>query len=86
MAKQTKKAPPNKRATKPAVTTVIHPAPPPSRDDFKRARDLLRQRADALVHELAARYLASAAEELTNVLDALDSLAEVERIQPVPSP
>jgi hypothetical protein len=46
---------------------------------------LLRQRADALVLELAASYVVSRAEELTTVLDAMDSLAEVERTQRPPT-
>jgi hypothetical protein len=54
--------------------------------DFNRARVLLRQRADALVLDLAKRYLASVASELTTVLDAMDSLAEFERMHPLGSP
>jgi CspA family cold shock protein len=79
MAKQTKKARPTK-STKPSVTIAVTPQQPPSQEEFRRARDLLRQRADALVLELAMRYLASKAEELTTVLDAMDSLAELERM------
>ena len=44
----------------------------PSHEDFKRARDLLRERADALILDLGNRYLASKAAELTTVLDAMD--------------
>ena len=50
-------------------------------EDFKRARDLLRQRSAALILDLAKRYVASKAAELTAVLDAIDSLAELERMQ-----
>jgi hypothetical protein len=72
MAKQTKKA---KRA-KPA-----RHVPPPSEEDFNRARDLLRRRADALILDIAKRYSVSTASELTTVLDALDSLAELESME-----
>jgi hypothetical protein len=77
MAKQMKKA---KRPT-PGVTIIINAPPAPSQEDFKRARDLLRRRADALILDLAGRYLLSKATELTTVLDAIDSLAELERTQ-----
>src|ERR1700746_3442020 len=82
MAKQMKKA---KRA-KPA-----RHVPPPSEEDFNRARDLLRRRADALILDIAKRYSVSTASELTTVLDALDSLAELESMEgrlrgPVGSP
>jgi hypothetical protein len=82
MARQTKKA---KRA-KPA-----RHVPPPSEEDFNRARDLLRRRADALILDIAKRYSVSTASELTTVLDALDSLAELEGMEgrlrePVGSP
>jgi CspA family cold shock protein len=82
MAKQTKKAKPTKLRSKetPDVVINILPLPPPSQEDFKRARDLLRQRADVLILDLAKLYLASAASELTTVLDAMDSLAEFERM------
>jgi hypothetical protein len=72
MAKQTKKA---KRA-KP-----MRHARPPSEEDFNRARDLLRRRADALILDIAKRYSVSTASELTTVLDALDSLAELESME-----
>jgi hypothetical protein len=68
MAKRTKKA---KRIELAAA----------AQDDFQQARDLLRQRANALILDLAKRYLASKAQELTTVLDAMDSLAEFERMQ-----
>jgi hypothetical protein len=82
MAKQTKKV---KRA-KP-----VRHAPPPSEEDFNRARDLLRRRADALILDIAKRYSVSTALELTTVLNALDSLAELESMEgrhrgPVGSP
>jgi adenylate cyclase class IV len=69
MAKQTKKA---KKRTEPASA---------SHKDFQQARDLLRQRANTLILDLAKRYLASKAEELTTVLDAMDSLGEFARMQ-----
>jgi hypothetical protein len=72
MAKQTKKA---KRA-KPA-----RHVPPPSEEDFNQARDLLRRRADALILDIAKRYSVSTALELTTVLNALDSLAELESME-----
>jgi hypothetical protein len=88
MAKQMKKAKrtePRGRAT-PSVVIHIDPAQPsPSQEDFKRARDLLRQRAAALILDLAKRYVASKASELTAVLDAIDSLAEFERMQRSPA-
>src|SRR5260370_41938318 len=90
MAKQTKKAKPTKPRSQatPGVVINILPAqsPPPSREDFKRAHDLLRQRAEALILDLAKRYLASKASELTTVLDAMGSLAEFEIMQRPPSP
>ena len=86
MAKKTKAAKPTKRA-KPQIQTpgaVIHidqpGLPSPSQVDFKQARDLLRRRADVLILDLAKRYAASKAAELTTVLDAIDSLAEFERM------
>jgi hypothetical protein len=51
----------------------------PTQEDFQQARDLLRQRASVLILDLAKRYQVSKAEELTTVLDAIDSLAELER-------
>jgi len=75
MAKQTKKA----KRTKPGLARKL-PAPPPSQEDFKRARDLLRKRADALILDRAKRYQAGKAAELTAVLDAMDSLSELERM------
>jgi hypothetical protein len=82
MPKQTKVAKRTKRTSK---ATPIS-AQPPSQEDFNSARVLLRQRADALVLDLAKRYLASAASELTTVLDAMDGLAEFERMHPLGSP
>jgi hypothetical protein len=69
MAKQTKKAKPARHV------------PPPSEEDFNRARDLLRRRADALILNIAKRYSVSTASELTTVLDALDALAELEGME-----
>jgi hypothetical protein len=43
------------------------------------------QPPDVLVLELAASYVVSRAEELTTVLDAMDSLAEFERMQRPPT-
>jgi CspA family cold shock protein len=79
MAKQTKKAKPTKRRSKETSGLVI--APPPSEEDFNRARDLLRRRADALILDIAKRYSVRTATELTTVLDALDSLAELESME-----
>jgi CspA family cold shock protein len=87
MAKQTKKSKPTK-ARSPAPKLIIDIDPPelasPSQGDFKRVRDLLRQRSAALILDLAKRYAASKAAELTTVLDAMDSLAEFERMQRTP--
>jgi hypothetical protein len=82
MAKQTKKATGAKRQGK-ASAGVVNSVPPrqPLQEDFKGARELLHQRAAALILDLAKRYSASAASELTTVLDAMDSLAEFERMQ-----
>jgi hypothetical protein len=58
----------------------------PTQQDFQQARHLLRERANTLILDLAKRYLVSKAEELTSVLDAMDSLAELERLQrPMPT-
>jgi hypothetical protein len=84
MAKQTKKAKrakPARRGQRPGLFLNILSAPPPSEEDFNRARDLLRRRADALILDLAKRYSVSTASELTTVLDALDSLAEFESME-----
>jgi len=83
VAKQAKKAKPSKRRgqERPGLVINIIPAPPPSEEDFNRARDLLRRRADALILDLAKRYSASTASELTTVLDAMDSLAEFESME-----
>jgi CspA family cold shock protein len=83
MAKRTKRAKPTKpRSQASGVMIHIDPLEPdsPSQSDFNRARDLLRQRAAALILDLAKRYVASKAAELTTVLDAIDSLAEFERM------
>ena len=83
MAKQTKKAKGAKPRSKPAVMSHIHPAAQsasPSHEDFKRARDLLCQRAGAIIMDLSKRYVASKAAELTSLLDAIDSVAEFERM------
>jgi CspA family cold shock protein len=83
MAKQTKKSKPTKPLGQ-APESTIQIDPPelasPSQEDIKRARDLLRQRSAALILDLAKRYVASKAAELTTVLDAMDSLAEFERM------
>jgi cold shock protein len=84
MAKQTKKSKPTKaRSQVPKVIIDIDPPElaSPSQGDFTRVRDLLRQRSAALILDLAKRYVASKAAELTTVLDAMDSLAEFERMQ-----
>jgi hypothetical protein len=80
MAKQTKKATRAKPAGHGDEGRGLS-VPPPSEEDFNRARDLLRRRADALIFDLAKRYSASTASELTTVLDALDSLAEFESME-----
>jgi CspA family cold shock protein len=83
MAKQAKKSKPTKvRSPAPKVTIDIDPPEltSPSQSDFKRVRDLLHQRSAALILDLAKRYVASKAAELTTVLDAMDSLAEFERM------
>jgi hypothetical protein len=77
MAKQTKKA----KGTKPGPVRNILPAPSPSQENFEQARELLGRRADALITDLAKRYQASKAAELTTVLDAIDSLSEIERLR-----
>jgi len=84
MAKQTKKAKPTKLRSKetPGVVINILPVPPPSQEDFKRARELLRRSADALVLDLAKRYAASKATELTTVLGANRASAAQEAICP----
>ena len=83
MAKQTKKSKSTKARSQ-APEVIIEIDPPelasPSQGDFNRVRDLLRQRSDALILDLAKRYVASKASELTTVLDAMDSLAEFERM------
>jgi hypothetical protein len=83
MAKQTKKSKPTKARSQ-APEVIIDIDPPelasPSQEDFKRVRDLLRQRSAALILDLAKRYVASKAAELTTVLDAMDSLVEFERM------
>jgi hypothetical protein len=67
MAKQTKGA---KRAD------IVLPTP----KDFEWARNHLRRRAHALIIELAKRYHAGKSEELTAVLNAMDSATELERM------
>jgi CspA family cold shock protein len=87
MAKQTKKSKPTKAPSQ-VPEVIIDIDPPelasPSQGDFTRARDLLRQRSAALILDLAKRYVASKAAELTTVLDAMDSLGEFERMQRTP--
>ena len=51
-------------------------------DDFERARNHLRQRANSLIIELAKRYDTGKSEELTAVLNAMDSVAELEGMEP----
>jgi hypothetical protein len=82
MAKRTKKANPAKRRGRetPGVVIRILPPAPPSDEDFERARELLGKRADALIMDLAKRYQADKAAELTTVLDAMDSLSEIEKL------
>jgi hypothetical protein len=79
MAKQTKKSKPTK-ARSPTPEVIIDIDPPEvaslSQGDFKRVREFLRRRSAALILDLAKRYVASKAAELTTVLDAMDSLAE----------
>jgi CspA family cold shock protein len=58
----------------------------PSREDFERAGAHLRNRANALVLDLSKRYQAGKAAELTSALDAMDSLAEFERMRRPPGP
>ena len=65
MAKQTKTT---KRAD------IALPMP----EHFERTRNHLRQRANALIIELAKRYHAGKSEELTAVLNAIDSATELE--------
>jgi hypothetical protein len=89
MAKQTQKTKQTKRrgaAEKPGLVIPTCPAEPPSHEDFKQARSLLRQRADALILDLATRYQVGAASELTTVLDAMDSLAELEKMHRLGEP
>jgi hypothetical protein len=71
MAKKVKRTRHTSKATRRLVLDNL-PAPSPSQADFKRARDLLRQRAAALILDLAKRYVATKAAELTTVLDAMD--------------
>jgi CspA family cold shock protein len=75
MAKQKKTKPPARSRAAKADTQAAGP----SKENYEQARQLLRRRADAIVLELAKRYAASKAAELTAVLDAMDSLAEFER-------
>jgi CspA family cold shock protein len=87
MAKQTKKSKPTKAPSQaPEVIIDIDPSElaSPSQGDFKRVRDLLHQRSAALILDLAKRYVASKAAELTTVLDAMDSLAQFERMHRAP--
>ena len=73
MAKKTK-------ITKPAE--IAQPVPM----DFERARNQLRQRAYVLIVELAKRYHAGKAEELTAILNAMDCATELERMGRMPDP
>ena len=83
MAKQTKKATGTKRQGKVSAGAAIDILPPrqPSPGDFNAARELLHLRASALILDLAGRYLASKAAELITVLDAIESLSEIERLR-----
>ena len=65
-----------KRINKPKQVELASATPA----DFGRARDLLRQRGHALIIELATRYQASKAEELTSVLNAMDCAVELEKM------
>jgi hypothetical protein len=67
MTKQTR------TAKRPAVAS-------PTPEDFERARNHLRQRAGALIIELAKRYHAGKSEELTAIMNAMDSASELERM------
>jgi CspA family cold shock protein len=78
MAKRTEKTKPKRAAAR--KPEIVVPLAGPAPRDFERARDLLRWRADALILDLSKRYAASKAAELTTVLDAMDSLAELERM------
>jgi hypothetical protein len=60
--------------------TLKQPAQP-TPDDFERARSHLRQRANALIIELAVRYHAGKSEELTAILNAIDCATELERME-----
>jgi hypothetical protein len=73
MAKQTK------TAKREAVTS-------PTSEDFERALNHLRQRANALIIELAKRYHAGRSEELTAILNAMDSATELKGMGRTPSP
>ena len=59
---------------------------PPTSGEFERARNHLRQRANALIIELAKRYHAGRSEELTAVLNAMDSATELEGMGRTPVP
>ena len=52
----------------------------PTPEDFERARNHLRRRADALIIELAKRYHAGKSEELTAIMNAMDCATELERM------
>jgi hypothetical protein len=58
----------------------------PTSEDFQRTRSHLRQRANALIIELAKRYHAGKSEELTAVLNAMDSATELEGMGRTPVP
>jgi len=60
-------------AKRPAVAS-------PTTEDFERARNHLRQRAGTLIIELAKRYHAGKSEELTAIMNAMDSATELERM------
>jgi hypothetical protein len=87
VAKRSKKAKakPAARRVPGLVIEVVEKAPPKPAD-FRRARNRLRERANALIIELATRYQAGQGEELTNVLNAMDSADELERMDREGSP
>jgi len=83
MAKQAKTSKPRSpRGKGPKVPISIDPSElaSPSQEDFKRSRNILRQRSVSLILDLAKRYVAKNAAELVTVLDAMDSLVEFERM------
>jgi hypothetical protein len=84
MAKRTKKPklkPKPKRMPRVAGGVIqVHERAPPKPEDFERARNHLLRRANALVVELGEQYQAALAEELTEVLNAIDSVEDLEKM------